>query len=138
MLETDELTFQPGYASTTGQGTWERTGHNEYAFTWEALFFRQSDFTFDAKLKIYGKIRLTGKNTFTDVAQSDLFDAEGNFIDTICLTEEATRMEIEPYTSCVPTPMGQVGPVTMSQSSSVGQSPSVGKATLVKRLKRQD
>jgi hypothetical protein len=137
MMGTDELTFQPGYASTTGLGTWVRTGRNEYAFTIEYLFFRQSDFTFDSRAKVYGKITLAGEDTFTDVAQSDLFDAEGNFINSICLTEEATRMEVEPITSCLDSTMSEKKPATMSQTRSVEQAPSVGKATLVKRLKRQ-
>ena len=137
MLSTDELTFQPGYASTTGLGTWERTGRNEYAFTMELLFFRQSDFNFEARVRVFGKIKLTGEDTFTDVSQSDTLDAEGNFIGTICATEEATRVEIEPYTSCVTTPMSQMDPATTSKASptTMSQTRMFGRAGLLKRLK---
>jgi len=99
LQETDEtqlLTPSAGPAL----GTWTKVGSNQYAFTWESYLF---DFGSDSpagRLQVRGVVTLTGKDTYTAVDQFAFYDTDGNVTFSGCATEEATRMTVEPVTSC--------------------------------------
>jgi len=97
MHETDEFSLPLKFGPS--QGVWERTGPNHYAYTWES-FVSDPNFPDDVKLRVHGVITLTGRDAYTAQAQYEFFDAEGNVTISGCVTDQATRMTIDPVTSC--------------------------------------
>lgn len=99
LQETDEtqlLTPSAGPAL----GTWTKVGTNQYAFTWESYLFDFSSDSPAGRLQIRGVVTLTGKDTYTAVDQFAFYDTDGNVAFSGCATEEATRMTVEPVSSC--------------------------------------
>jgi hypothetical protein len=112
MHETDESSLPLSFGPS--QGVWERTGPNRYAYTWES-FASDPNFPDDVKLRVHGVITLTGRDTYNAQVQFEFFDAEGNVTFSGCATDQATRMTIDPVTSCP-------ADATQRQSSSVNKS----------------
>lgn len=130
MMETDEFQITSEDTFTTGQGVWARTGRNQYSYTWESWVFRTvgGNVELIAKLRVHGNITLTGRDTFTDVLQTDFFDPTGNLEASFCGTGQATRMTVEPVTLCPAT--------TTSQTTITKQTSPVGNARAAKGWRR--
>ena len=99
LLETDEIQLLSPSAGPA-VGVWTKVESNQYAFTWESYLF---DFGSDSpagRLKVHGFITLVDKDTYTAVDQFEFYDTDGNVTFAGCATEEATRMTVDPVTSC--------------------------------------
>jgi hypothetical protein len=90
LTQTDN---QPPGLFTPGLGRWQHVGGGRYAATFRF-------FTFDANGAFTGTGRVSRNiqldrdgNTFSSVITSEIFDANGNLIATLCGTETATRAE---------------------------------------------
>jgi len=97
--ETDEIQLLSPSAGP-GAGVWTKLGGNQYAFTWESYLFDFGSDSPTGRLQVRGLLTLTGKDTYTAVDQYAFYDTNGNVTLSGCATEEATRMTVEPVTSC--------------------------------------
>jgi len=99
LTQTNSIELEPPLPATNGQGVWEKTSGHEFATTY-------TFFLFDTSLNPAGSVRirqaitLSGRDAFTAVDQIEVFDPEGNVLGTFCATEQATRMTVQPVTSC--------------------------------------
>ncbi len=75
-------------------------GSNQYAFTWESYLFDLGSDSPAGRLKVHGLITLIDKDTYTAVDQFEFYDTGGNVTLAGCATEVATRMTVDPVTSC--------------------------------------
>jgi len=109
LTQTNSIELEPPLPATNGQGVWEKTSGHEFATTY-------TFFLFDTSLNPAGSVRisqvitLSGRDAFTAVDQIEVFDPEGNLLGTFCGTEQATRMTVQPVTSCPIATPSQTGP----------------------------
>ena len=84
-------------ATSTGQGTWERTRGNRFASTHVAFMYSPGG-SITGAIKINSSYRLTGRNSFEGRAQLQICDASLNNCFTIpsCATLQGTRIKAEP------------------------------------------
>jgi hypothetical protein len=110
LQETDEIQLLSPSAGPA-LGVWTKVGSNQYAFTWESYVFDLDTNMPAGRLKISGLITLIDRNTYTAVDQFQFYDADGNPTFGGCATEEATRMTVDPVTSCpAPTSQNEISP----------------------------
>jgi len=76
-----------------GLGTWQYVGGQNYSAVFR--FFRfNADGSFAGTRRVARTIELgRDANEFTATASDEIFDANGNFVQTGCATETATRLE---------------------------------------------
>jgi hypothetical protein len=81
-------------AVVTGQGGWERLGHNHYMARFKFYIFNPETGFRMGYEELAKDIRVTGPETFEASTTYDLFDAADQLIGTGCLINEtATRFE---------------------------------------------
>jgi hypothetical protein len=84
-------------ASSTGQGTWDKTSDNRFASAHVAFRYGPGG-NIAGSIKIHSSYHLTGKNTFEGRGQLQICDASLNNCFTVpgCATLQGTRMKAEP------------------------------------------
>lgn len=83
--------------TSSGQGTWERTGVNRFASIHVAFMYGPGG-SITGAIKINSNYRLTGRNSFEGRGQLQICDASVNNCFTIpaCSTLQGTRIKAEP------------------------------------------
>ncbi len=84
-------------ATSTGQGTWERTKANRFTSTHVAFMYGPGGFI-SGGIKINSSYRLTGRDSFEGRGQLQICDASLNNCFTFpgCATLQGTRIKAEP------------------------------------------
>ncbi|CAN5415525.1 hypothetical protein BH20ACI1_BH20ACI1_06510 [soil metagenome] len=83
--------------ATAGHGAWKRTGNRRYAFSFRQLLY-DSVGNYQGEVKSRHRITVNAAgNQWNGQLLFEIFDADGHLVFSDSATEQATRIEVEPF-----------------------------------------
>jgi len=94
-----DVSLAPDFPTlTTQQGAWMYIGGQQFAITLVAVQYDVPTTEYRGLIKIHGLLTLDrAGDQFSGTVKVEIFDAEGNRVDTLSFSIQGTRIKVEPF-----------------------------------------